>query len=73
MKGIVMQSKYWNYKTTHEVTGLPLGTLYALVSAGRIPHVRLGPRHVLFPVDELLKWIEQHRVTPTQIQKGGIK
>jgi excisionase family DNA binding protein len=53
---------YWSYKAAHEHTGLPLGTLYALVSTKRIPHVRLNRRHVLFPVEDLLNWLDGHKV-----------
>lgn len=42
--------------------GLALGTLYALVHAGRIPHVRLGKRLVRFRPAELERWLESHSV-----------
>lgn len=61
--------KYAGYKETHELTGIATGTLYSLVSRKEIPHIRLGLRHVLFPVDELLAWMEQHRVV-NQKSKG---
>jgi excisionase family DNA binding protein len=55
-------TKYWNYKEVSKQTGMPTGTVYALVSQRRIPHIRLGKRHVLFPVEDVLLWIEKHRV-----------
>jgi len=58
----IPRGSYWSYKQLHEVTGMPMGTLYGLVSSGRIPHVRLGPRHVIFEAQAVLKWIEKHRV-----------
>jgi len=42
--------------------GLALGTLYALVHAGRIPHVRLGKRLVRFRPAEIERWLESHSV-----------
>jgi excisionase family DNA binding protein len=55
-------SKYWNYKEVSKQTGMPSGTIYSLVSQKRIPHIRLGRRHVLFPAEEVIRWLEQHRV-----------
>jgi excisionase family DNA binding protein len=67
-----MEIRYWSYKTAHERTGLPLGTLYALVSNKKIPHLRLNRRHVLFPADDLLAWLEKHRVeSPTLNDQEG--
>lgn len=54
--------KYWNYRSASKNTDIPIGTYYAWVSTGRVPHIRLGKRHVLFPVEELLTWLEAHRV-----------
>ena len=42
--------------------GFALGTLYALVHAGRIPHVRLGKRLVRFSRAELQRWLDSHSV-----------
>lgn len=61
--------KYASYKETHDLTGIATGTLYSLVSRKEIPHIRLGKRHVLFPVQELLEWCEKHKVKGT----GGSK
>lgn len=55
-------TKYWNYKEASKQLGMPTGTVYSLVSQKRIPHIRLGRRHVLFPVEEVLRWIEGHRI-----------
>jgi excisionase family DNA binding protein len=43
---------------------LKLGTLYALVSQGRVPHVRLGRRLVRFSRSDLDVWLQQHAVAP---------
>lgn len=50
------------YKDAAHTLGLPIGTLYALVSQHRIPHVRLGERLVRFDHSELMAWIDKHRV-----------
>lgn len=43
---------------------LKLGTLYALVSQGRVPHMRLGRRLVRFSRGDLDAWLRQHAVAP---------
>lgn len=50
--------KYLKYKAAAELLGLPIGTLYSMVSRNVIPHVRLTDRIVLFDEDELLKWVK---------------
>lgn len=50
--------KLIDYNALSEVTGIPLGTLYAKVHANEIPHVRLGPRTVRFLVADIAAWIE---------------
>jgi excisionase family DNA binding protein len=50
------------YKDAAHALGLPIGTLYALVSQHRIPHVRFGERLVRFDRSELTAWIDKHRV-----------
>jgi excisionase family DNA binding protein len=42
--------------------GVPVGTLYAMVHHGRIPHVRLGPRLVRFDHEVIDAWLERHSV-----------
>ena len=49
--------------------GLTLGTLYALVHTGRIPHVRLGKRLVRFRPAELERWLESNSVPA--VKKAG--
>lgn len=58
------------YKEASELTGMPVGTLYALVSKKKIPHIRIGRRHVLFAVHQLTEWISQHQVP---VATGGRK
>jgi excisionase family DNA binding protein len=50
------------YSEVRDVTGLPLGSLYSMVHHKAIPHVRLGPRLVRFPSDEIDAWLNAHRV-----------
>ena len=56
--------KHVGYKGAQEILGMPLGTLYGMVSRSEIPHIRLGRRHVLFDVEELMAWLKAHRVSP---------
>lgn len=43
---------------------VPVGTLRAMVSRKRVPHIRLGPRVVKFDEAELDRWIESCRFSP---------
>ena len=53
------------YGEAAEYLGLRVGTLYAMVAQGRVPHVRLGPRLVRFPREELDAWLRERLVTPS--------
>ncbi len=62
-KGNHMDDKErFGYRGAHELTGISMNTLYSLVAGKRIPHKRLGPRHVLFVKSELLAWLDEHSV-----------
>lgn len=50
------------YEVASRRLGVPLGTMYALVHAGRIPHVRLGKRLVRFRRADLERWLESNSV-----------
>jgi excisionase family DNA binding protein len=52
------------YADASKLLNLKLGTLYALVSQGRIPHVRLGRRLVRFDRAVLEAWPQHHAVAP---------
>jgi excisionase family DNA binding protein len=52
-----------------ELLGIPVGTMYALVSQKRIPHVRFGPRFVRFSTAELRVWIRA-QVVPAFKEAG---
>lgn len=41
---------------------IPKPTLYSKVCRKEIPHHRLGPRMVRFNRQEILAWLDQHRV-----------
>lgn len=50
------------YKDAAKLVGVKLGTVYAMVSQRRIPHVRLGRRLVRFPRSELMRWLNERLV-----------
>ena len=50
-----------------EMTGMAVGTLYHVVSQGRIPVVRLSKRCIRFRYSDLLEWIEMHT---EKVRKG---
>jgi len=52
------------YKKAAARLGMPVGTLYALVSEGRIPHIRISKRMVRFDPVELDAWVDARRVAP---------
>lgn len=56
------------YKQTSEVLGLPLGTLYSMVSKGQIPHFRMGGRLVRFSREEIENWLREKHICC----KGGL-
>lgn len=58
------------YGGAEKITGLPRPTLRWLVHEKRIPHVRVGPRLVLFHVSELRAWLEAHACRPTSVRSG---
>ena len=54
--------KLIGYKQAAEVLGLTVSTLYSKVCRKEIPHYRFSGRCVRFDLDELEKWIDEHRV-----------
>ncbi len=52
------------YKQAAEYTGIPEGTLRALVCRKKIPHIRVGERTVLLDLDALDAWLADRTVTP---------
>ena len=43
-----------------EFTGLAVGSIYHMVSAKRIPVIRLSRRCIRFRYSDLLDWIQSH-------------
>lgn len=58
------------YKQAAERYNIPEGTLRALVSTKRIPHIRVSPRLVLLDTDQLDLWLADRTVQPA---KGGVR
>lgn len=46
------------YEELSALLKVPKGTLYAWVSEGRIPHIRLGKRTVRFERGRVLDWLQ---------------
>lgn len=44
--------------------GIKIGTLRAMVHRRQVPHIRLGPRLVVFDVAALDHWLQEHQVAP---------
>lgn len=53
-----------DYRAAAKVTGLPAGTLRALVCRKQIPHYRIGKRLVRFKQSELEQWLRDRHVAP---------
>lgn len=64
-----MVRKMLSYSEAAEKLGVKLGTLYSMVSGARVPFVRLGPRLVRFPEDELDRWLHERLVMPASEQE----
>ncbi len=56
-----MEEHLWRYKDVCQYLNMPLGSAYALVCQGRIPHLRLSGRSVRFDPAEVKKWLEEKR------------
>lgn len=56
--------RYLDYKGAAALMHRPVGTVQWLVHQKRIPHLRLGPRSVLFDEDDLREWLASMRVAP---------
>lgn len=57
-----MDPKFLTYAAASRYLSVPVGTLRALVHRKAIPHVRIGPRSVIFERTELDRWIDELRV-----------
>ena len=56
------------YQQTSAFLNVPVGTLYDWVHRKVVPHVRLGPRLVRFPLAALVRWLEARSVA----EKGRV-
>jgi excisionase family DNA binding protein len=57
-----MSETLLGYADAAKLLRLPIGTVYALVSQKRIPHIRLGRRLVRFSEASLREWIAARSV-----------
>ncbi|MBX3159201.1 MAG: helix-turn-helix domain-containing protein [Deltaproteobacteria bacterium] len=57
-----MTSSRLRYPDAAEYIGIKIGTLRAMVHRRQVPHVRLGPRLVVFDVAALDLWLAAHAV-----------
>lgn len=57
------ESELLTYEQAARRLALKRGTLYALVSARRIPHVRMSSRIVRFKASDLDAWVASHQVS----------
>ena len=62
MKNQKQESKTLSYADLSTTLGVPIGTLYSMVSEKKIPHLRIGPRHVIFDRAEIQNWLDSHKV-----------
>ena len=46
-----------------EIVPLKKSTFYSYVARRKIPFLKIGSR-VLFDIDELTRWVDQHRIAP---------
>lgn len=63
MKAKENKSTMIGYADVKALLGCPIGTIYSMVSKKKIPHYRMGPRHVLFNAHEVNSWLNQHKVS----------
>ena len=59
-----MDDEMLTYSQAAVLMGVRIGTVYALVSQKRIPHVRFGRRFVRFSASELRAWVRSQTVPP---------
>lgn len=58
-----------NYRAAARLLGIPVGTLYCLVSQNRVPHIRLSKRLVRFDPEQLRKWEASHTRHSAEAEK----
>jgi len=57
------------YAELSRETGIAKGTLYAMVSGGRIPYLRLGKRSVRFSRNAINEWFAADAVRGGEVAK----
>lgn len=55
----MMNDKLLTAEQVAEMLGFTVGTIYNLVSQGRIPYIKLSKRALRFRADEIDKWIKE--------------
>lgn len=63
-EGEAIRQRFGRARDLSRLTGIPVGTIHAWQSQGRLAHIRLGPRNVLYDLDELVAELLRHRVGP---------
>lgn len=58
------------YEDAESFLNIKRNTLYCLVSEGRIPYVRFGPRLVRFVRAELEAWVAEHAEGELPVPSG---
>lgn len=66
-----MSDRKLSYQEAADFLGLPVGTLYAMVSTKKIPHYRISKRLIRFSEAELQRWTEKHKVNASDLR--GVK
>lgn len=61
-----MIEKLLSYSEINERTGISKGTLAWWVRERKIPHVRLGPRHVKFRWSDVSSWLDSKTLPPLE-------
>ncbi len=50
-----------DYESAADYCNLSVRTIKRAVAAGSLAHIRIGSRHVRFLVEDLDRWLDQHR------------
>lgn len=53
---------FLTYEEASQLLNMSLSTLYSKVSRKEIPHIRINQRCIRFDQEELIEWINRHRV-----------
>lgn len=51
----------WTYADLATYAKIPAASLRMMVSRGRVPHIRMGPRTVRFDQDVIRAWLVAHQ------------